>query len=42
MNSQLEGFCLLGIRVIWDHLPMACNSEVGQSTKPKGTGMRKR
>lgn len=39
MCSQPEGFCLLGIRVIWGHLLMSCKSKVQQSTKPEKTGV---
>lgn len=39
MCSQPEGFCLLGIRVIWGHLLMSCKSKVQQSTKPEETGV---
>lgn len=41
MCSQLEGFCLLGIRVIWDHFLMACNPKVGQPTNLKDIDVRK-
>ena len=42
MFFQLENFCLLGVRVIWGHLLLASNSNIGQPTIPAGkTGMGK-